>query len=96
MADPAKASKRTKVIAALSLFFSLIGLLIIIIITLFADILYANGVDMVFLGGLSFPFGIMAWILAAEVKSVGLSILAAFVTFSFPVFVTIAHYTAGP
>ena len=76
--------KRTRWIAAFSLFFSAFGLILYLIVIVF-EVNISVGMP-------SFLFGIMAWILAVEVKSVGLSILAALVTFSFPIFITILHY----
>jgi len=96
MADPTKTTKRTRVIALISLLLSLIGISLVIVVALFSRILHANGVDVFVLGGLSFPFGALAWMFAREIKSPILTMLGVIVTFSFPVFLTIAHYTAGP
>ena len=88
MANPDKFSKRPRVIAAASLLFSLIGISSVLAVPVFR-------INFV-ISGLSFLFGPLAWVFAREIKSIILTILAAFATFALPILFTIAHYTAGP
>ena len=88
MTDPTKTTRRTKVIAALSLLFSLIGISSVLAVPIFR-------INFV-ISGLSFLFGPLAWVFAREIKSIILTMLAAFATFALPILFTIAHYTAGP
>ena len=81
MANDTSNKKRTRLVATFSLLFSMSGLILYLIIIIFRT--------NISLGIPSFPLGIMAWILAVEVKSIILSILAAFVTFSYLIFIVI-------
>jgi hypothetical protein len=79
MADDTLNKKRTRLIAALSLFFSLIGLLLLIFLF-----------DIVFFTFCSFPFGALGWVFAREIKSTILTILGVVVTFGVPIVVMAA------
>ena len=84
MAKQPPNNKRSRIIATVSILFSLIGLSFVIIVIVFQ----VN----IMVGGFSFPFGLIAWMLAHEIKSIKLAIPAAFVTFSFPIFIVVIIY----
>ena len=84
MADPSKTTRRTKLIAALSLLFSLIGLLILIFLF-----------DIALFTFCSFPFGALGWVFAREIKSTILTILGVVVTFGVPIVVMVAFLYVG-
>jgi hypothetical protein len=91
MAKQTPPNKRSRIIAALSLLFSLIGLLFVIIAG-FTDILADYNINIMFVGGVTFPLGAVAWLLAREVKSTILTILGVLVTFTAPIYLIVAVF----